>query len=247
MKNVLEVQNISKRYKNFHLKSINFKLDESNIMGIVGPNGSGKTTTIKIILGLINPDKGEVRIFGKKMSDNETYVKNLIGYVPDENHYPDQMTPLFIGKMMSGIYKYWDSKYYNSYLDKYELPHKQTVGTFSKGMKMKLSLAAALSHHAKLIILDEPTAGIDLLSRNLLLNEVKTICKTEEMSFLLSTHIPSDLEKIADILTIIKNGEMICSHTIADLKKINKSMTSLEDILINIYSKGEENDLDYLK
>jgi len=245
--NVLEVQNISKRYINFQLKSINFELNESNIMGIVGPNGSGKTTIIKIILGLVTPDKGEVRIFGKKMNGNETYVKNLIGYVPDENHYPDQMTPLFIGKMMSGIYKYWDSKWYTNYLDKYELPHKQAVGIFSKGMKMKLSLAVALSHHAKLIILDEPTAGIDIVSRNLLLNEVKTICRTEEMSFLLSTHIPSDLEKIADILTIIKNGEIICSPTIPDLKKINKSMASLEDILINIYTRGETNDLDYLK
>ncbi len=203
----LEISNLSKTYPGFSLENINLQLPKGTIMGLIGENGAGKSTLIKSVLGLIQKDKGNIQLFGLDMNEtNELTIKEQIGVVFDECHFPQTLTAKNINDSFSRIYKNWDSSLYFNYLEKFKVKNKKTIKDFSRGMKMKLSIAAALSHHPKLLILDEATSGLDPIVRNEILDVFFDFIQDEEHSILISSHITSDLEKICDYITFIQNG-----------------------------------------
>ena len=214
MDNILEIKNLCKKYDNFELKNISFKLPKGMIMGLIGENGAGKTTTIKAILNIITSYSGDIKIFG--LSNKNETIKEDIGIVLDDMFFPEIITPKDINNSMKNIYKNWDSKIFNDYLKKFSLPNKQ-IKTFSKGMRKKLEIATSLSHHPKLLILDEPTSGLDPIARDEVTNILQKFIENENCSILLSSHNTTDLEHIADYITFINNGEVILSKTTNEL------------------------------
>lgn len=204
----LEVKNLSKNYHNFKLDNISFTLKDGSIMGFVGANGAGKSTTIKAILNLINIDSGEILFNGKSLSPT---LKNDIGVVFDECYFYGDLNVLDIEKIHAKMYKNWDSKRYFEYIDIFELPKKESFETFSKGMKMKLNIVIALSHNPKLLILDEATTGLDPIVRNQILDVFSKFVENGENSILMSSHIVSDLERLCDSITYIDKGKLLFS------------------------------------
>ena len=217
MDNVLEIKNLCKKYDHFELKNISFTLPKGMIMGFIGENGAGKTTTIKAILDIIKSYSGEIKIFGLDNRKNDKEIKEDIGVVLDDMFFPEILTPNDINKTMQGIYKNWDTKMCKDYLQEFSLLPTKQIKTFSKGMKKKLEIAAALSHHPKLLILDEPTSGLDPVARIEVIQIFQNILEKEECSILLSSHITTDLERIADYITFINNGEIVLSKTTDEL------------------------------
>ena len=213
MNNSLEVKNLCKKYSEFELKNINLKLPKGMIMGLIGENGAGKTTTIKSILNLINIDNGEIKIFGLNIKENEKKIKEDIGVVLDDAFFSEYLNPADINKIMRKIYENWDEKLYYKYLEDFKLPKNKISKEFSSGMKMKLKIAVALSHHPKLLILDEPTSPLDPVARSEILDIFQDFIQNEENSIFVSSHITSDLEHIADYITFINNGEIVLSKT----------------------------------
>lgn len=213
MENILEVKNLSKKYNNFELKNINFNLPKGMIMGLIGENGAGKSTTIKSILNLINTNSGEIKIFGLNNKKNEKKIKEEIGVVLDDSFLSETLTSVDINKIMKNIYRNWDEKLYFKYLEDFKLPKDKKTKEFSNGMKMKLKIATAISHHPKLLILDEPTSGLDPVARNDILDIFQDFIQDEEHGILVSSHITSDLEHIADYITFISQGEIIFTKT----------------------------------
>jgi ABC-2 type transport system ATP-binding protein len=181
-------------------------------MGFIGENGAGKTTTLKAILGLVRKNEGEVQILEKDYTAaNELSLKEQLGIVFDECHFPEVLTPVQIEKIMAGIYKNWDKSLYFHYLSAFSLPKRKKLKEFSRGMKMKLSIATALSHRPRLLILDEPTSGLDPIIRNEILDVFLEYIQDEQNSILLSSHITGDLEKVADYITFLHQGQLIFS------------------------------------
>lgn len=213
MTNILELINVSKTYQDFSLRNINLSLKPGYIMGFIGPNGAGKSTTIKLIMGLIKKDAGEIKIFGMDQSRHELAVKERIGFVYDENFFYEELTIEEMKNMVRAFYSKWDEALFQRYLKEFELPKNRRIKELSKGMKMKFSLAVALSHDADLLIMDEPTSGLDPLVRRELLEILQTFIQNEQKSVFFSTHITSDLEKIADYITIINHGQILLSTT----------------------------------
>lgn len=209
MENILEIKNLCKKYDGFELKNINIELPKGMIMGLIGENGAGKTTTIRAILNLLNNTSGEIKIFGLDSKEYEKQIKEDIGVVLDDSFFSDNMNSKDINKIMRNIYKNWDESAYIKYLDDFKLPSNQNIKEYSSGMKMKLKLAVALSHKAKLLILDEPTSGLDPIARNELLDVFQEFIQDESNSILVSSHITSDLEHIADYITFISDGNII--------------------------------------
>ncbi|MBQ7229753.1 MAG: ABC transporter ATP-binding protein [Oscillospiraceae bacterium] len=206
--NAIEIKNLSKHYQGFSLENLNLILPSGCIMGLVGENGAGKSTTIRMILGMARPDSGEITVFGQKLTAEQ---KERIGVVLDEPGYPSCMNAAQIGKMLSGIYRGWEQETYAGYLTKLRIPEKKPFKDFSKGMKMKLCLAAALSHGASLLILDEATSGLDPVVRDELLDIFNDFTRDEGNSVLISSHIVSDLEKICDYIAFLHKGRlMLC-------------------------------------
>ena len=206
--NAIEIKYLTKNYSGFSLENLNLTLPSGCIMGLVGENGAGKSTTIRMILGLTRPDRGEITVFGQKM-DQE--LKQKIGVVLDEPGYPNCMNALQIGKMLAGIYRNWEKDTFAGYLETLNIPENKPFKDFSKGMKMKLCLAAALSHGAKLLILDEATSGLDPVVRDDILDILKAFTRDEGNSVLISSHIVSDLEKICDYIAFLHRGKlMLC-------------------------------------
>ena len=212
MENILEIKNLNKSYKGFSLKDVNFSLKPGFVMGFIGPNGAGKSTTIKLIMNLIKKDSGTINIFGKDNIDNEKEIKSKIGFVYDENYYYEDLTIKDMKNILAPFYKNWDNKIFDKYIKEFKLPFNKKIKDLSKGMKMKFSLAIALSHKAELIIMDEPTAGLDPVFRSELLDILYGIIQDENVSIFFSTHITNDLEKIADYITFINNGEIVFSQ-----------------------------------
>ena len=217
MENILEIKNLSKKYKGFELKNVNIKLPKGMIMGFIGENGAGKTTTIKSILNIINRDSGEIKIFGLDNKENERKIKEDIGVVLDDSFLSEYLNPSDINKIMKNIYKDWDEKLYFKYIEDFKLPKEKISKEYSSGMKMKLKIAVALAHHPKLLILDEPTSGLDPVARNEILDIFQEFIQDEEHGVFVSSHITSDLEHIADYITFINNGEIIFTKTRDDL------------------------------
>ena len=210
--NILEVKGLTKDYGDFVLDKLTFTVPKGVIMGLIGENGAGKSTTINCILNEISKTDGTIEIFGKDYLSEEIAIKDKIGVVFDENHFPDIFTPNEIGTYMSGIYSKWERNTYTNYLSKFELPADKRVKDFSKGMKVKLAFAVALSHKAELLILDEATSGLDPIIRDDILDILIDFVQDENHSVLVSSHIISDLEKVADYITFIHKGKLVFSH-----------------------------------
>lgn len=211
MSPALEVKNLKKKFKGFTLKNISFTLEKGYIMGFIGPNGAGKSTTIKLIMNLLNKDDGEIKIFGLDNIKHEKEVKNKIGFVFDENYFYEELTPMEMKKVIAPFYKNWNDSLFNKYIKDFSLSSNKKIKELSKGMKMKLSIAVALSHNAELLIMDEPTSGLDPIIRGELLDILTSLLQDENKSVFFSTHITSDLDKIADYITFINNGSIVFS------------------------------------
>ena len=209
MDNILEIQGLTRRFDGFCLDNVNLSVAPGTITGLVGANGAGKSTTIKLILNLIRRDAGSIRLFGLDNIEQETAVKKRIGVVFDEPCFHDVLAPRQIGRYMKGLYADWDDQAFAGYLRDFSLPENKIVKEFSRGMKMKLAIAAALSLHPKLLILDEATSGLDPVVRSEILDLFLEFIEDENHSILLSSHITSDLEKVADYIVFIHNRQIV--------------------------------------
>lgn len=212
MGNALEIKKLSKKYPEFALDNINITLPAGCIMGFIGENGAGKSTTIKAILDLVKKDSGEITILGETNLSKNQRLKEHIGVVMDECSFPENLNAKEIDKVMKNCYKTWNRTKYMGYLDKFALSLKKPVKEYSRGMKMKLSIAVALSHDSKLLILDEATSGLDPIVRDEILDVFLDFIQDESHSIFISSHIISDLEKICDYITFIHNGKILLSE-----------------------------------
>ena len=210
MENIIEIKNLKKKYDDkFELGKIDITIPKGVIVGLIGKNGAGKTTLIKLMLNIIKSDSGEIKIFGKDYKKEEKTIKEDIGVVLDNMFFPELLNAKDINTSMKNIYKNWDSKLYFSYLKEFNLPDNKSLKSMSKGMRKKLEIATALAHKPKLLILDEPTSGLDPVVRNEVLDIFLKFIENEEHSILLSTHITSDLEHIADEIIFIDKGKKV--------------------------------------
>ena len=206
--NAIEIKNLSKHYQGFSLDKLNLTLPSGCIMGLVGENGAGKSTTIRLLLGMAGSDGGEISVLGGKL---DAQCKQRIGVVLDEPGLPSALNALQIGRLMGGIYKNWEPQTYDAYLQRLSIPLEKSFKELSKGTKMKLSLAVALSHGAQLLILDEATSGLDPVVRDDVLDILNEFTRKEQNSVLISSHIVSDLEKICDYIAFLHQGRlMLC-------------------------------------
>ncbi|ATD54157.1 ABC transporter ATP-binding protein [Clostridium chauvoei] len=213
MTNILEIKNLSKNYTDFSLKNLNLNVPTGCITGFIGENGAGKSTTIKLILDIIHRDNGEIKILG---TDNKSLSNNLkeeIGVVLDESCFPENLNLTDIDKIMKRTYKSWDKDVFEKYSSKFSLPKNKSIKDYSKGMKMKLSIAVALSHNPKLLILDEATSGLDPIVRDEILDVFLDFIQDENHSIFISSHIISDLEKICDYIAFIHKGQLIFNES----------------------------------
>ncbi len=218
MKNAIEIRNLVKNYGDkFTLGEINLNIPSGIIIGLIGENGAGKTTLIKSILNIIRSDKGNIKIFEKDIKINESEIKENIGVVLDNMFFPELLMPKDINSIMKEVYKNWDEQLFNKYLSEFKLKNNQSIKSMSKGMRKKLEIATALSHHPKLLILDEPTSGLDPVVRNEVLDIFLDFIQDEEHTILLSTHITSDLEHIADKIIFINQGKVVLDQSRDDL------------------------------
>ncbi len=209
--NAIEIKGLTKKYDGFTLDNVSFNVPKGSIMGFIGQNGAGKTTTIRALLGIIRFDSGSINMLGLDNREHEYEIKEQIAAVFDELPFQEMFTAKQLSIMMGGIYRDWDKVTFEKYLDRFQLPARKKCGKFSKGMKMKLQIAAALSHNAKLLIMDEATTGLDPVVRNEILDIFREYLHDEERSILMSSHITSDLEKIADSVTFIDKGKLLLS------------------------------------
>lgn len=214
---MLKVKNLSKKFKKFELSNVSFELKPGYIMGFIGPNGAGKSTTIKLIMNLLKKDSGSIELFGKDHVKFEREVKNRIGFVYDENYFYEGLTIKQMKSIIAPFYSEWDDNTFDKYINDFNLDPKMKIKALSKGMKMKFSLSLALSHNADLIIMDEPTSGLDPVFRREILDILYDIIQDEEKSIFFSTHITTDLEKIADYITFINDGQIVFSKSKDDV------------------------------
>ena len=207
--NAIEIRDLTVKYDGFTLDHINFDVAKGSIMGFIGQNGAGKTTTIKSLLNIIKRDEGSIKMLGLDNIKDEYAIKEQLSAVFDELPFDDQLNAKDLNFILRDVYREWDSNLYKGYLDRFGLPMKKKFGDFSKGMKMKLQIAAALSHNAKLLVMDEATTGLDPVVRNECLDIFLEYLQDESHSILMSSHITSDLEKVADSVTFINKGKIL--------------------------------------
>lgn len=213
MSDIFELSGVSKHFSGFSLEDVSFSLPHGFIMGFIGQNGAGKTTTIKLMLNMLNRDGGDIRIFGQDNITYEQEIKERIGVVLDQPFYVEDWTLRDVEAAVSPFYTKWDAAAYRLQLREFALDPKKKVKELSRGMKVKLMIAVALSHQADLLILDEPTSGLDAVARNELMEILSAFIADENKGVLFSTHITSDLEKIADYITFIRDGRILSSST----------------------------------
>ncbi|MFA9376958.1 MAG: ABC transporter ATP-binding protein [Lachnotalea sp.] len=248
MNYVLEINGLEKSYVkgNKILKGVDIKIEEGLVTGFIGINGAGKTTTIKLILGLITPQAGEIKLFGKPLIGNEKEIKNRIGIVFDNGYLYEDLKLSDMKQIFAGAYTKWDEASYKQYISKFKLNEKQKVKELSKGMKMKFSLALALSHHADLLIMDEPTSGLDPKVRMEFLEIIRKFISEEGKTVFFSTHITTDLDKIADQIIMLNEGEVVIDKdkdTLLEehvLVKGDKSMLTQENrkLFVSLDERG---------
>lgn len=234
MDKVLELKNVTKDYGDFKLDGVNLSVTKGGICGFIGQNGAGKTTTISLILDIIKKDAGTIKVFGEDMTENSIALKERIGVVFDEMGYHDFLTATQINKIMGNIYKNWNEKVFFQYLERFGLPKKKRCGAFSRGMRMKLQIAVALSHCAELLIMDEPTSGLDPIVRSEMLQIFQEFVMDENHTILLSSHITSDLERIADEVVFINKGKIILAGNKDELLETHGLMKCKKNDLASI-------------
>lgn len=207
--NALEIENLTKSFKDFTLDNVSFKLPSGCILGLVGENGAGKSTTIKLILNMLRPDSGSIRILGRDNTENIKAIKEDVGVVMDEAGIPDSLNARQVGRIMNGTFKNWNNGVYADRLRELSIPDNKPFKDMSRGMKMKLGIAIAVSHGSKLLLLDEPTSGLDPVVRDEVVNMFNDFTRDEEHSILISSHIVSDLEKLCDYIAFLHKGKLL--------------------------------------
>ena len=239
MEAALQVTDLTKTYPGFKLDHVSFTLPQGAVMGLIGENGAGKSTTIKAILDLIRKDDGTVTFWGRKLSDSKQ-LKEDIGVVFEQGNFYETLTSTQIGSISAAAYTQWDQKVYEGYLERFQLPKDKALKTLSNGMRTKLGIAVALSHHPKLLILDEATSGLDPVSRDELTELLGRIAADGQRSVLFSTHITSDLEKCASHISFIKDGQIQYTGTLEDFRahyaylRRGDAPLTLEDIIVSV-------------
>jgi ABC-2 type transport system ATP-binding protein len=211
MDNAIEITGLRKIYKGFRLEDVGFAVPRGYVMGLIGPNGAGKTTIIKLIMNLVRRDAGQVRIFGLDNRRHEAEIKARIGFVYDAPRFPLDLRLQTIAAAIAPFYEKWDERRFRGLMDEFRLPPRQVFKKLSHGMKMKFSLAIALAHEADLILMDEPTAGLDPVFRAELLNKLRALIQDEHKTVLFSSHITTDLERVADFITFVHKGRVVFS------------------------------------
>ncbi len=230
----LKMENVTKEYKSFKLDHININLPKGCIMGFIGENGAGKTTTIKLILDLINRDDGTITILGKDNKTEMNSIKENVGVVLDESSFPENLNAKDINNILKKTYKTWDENKFFKLLDKFSILHDKSIKDYSRGMKMKLSIAVSLSHDSKILIMDEATSGLDPIIREEIIDTFLEFIQDESNSIFISSHIISDLEKICDYITFIHNGKIVFSELKDDLLDNYGILKCSEEELKNI-------------
>lgn len=211
MTNAIELKGLVKHYKGFSLGPVSLTLPAGCIMGFIGENGAGKSTAIKSMLGLVRPDQGDIRLLGKDPRQDRSVMED-VGTVLDAGFFPPEFRAPELERVLKHMYKKWDSEFYHQYLRRFQLDEKRKIGDYSRGMVMKLSLAAALAHRPKLLLLDEATSGLDPMVRDDILDILLDFIQDEEHSVFLSSHITGDLEKIADYIVFLHQGKIILNE-----------------------------------
>lgn len=240
MEKVLEIKNLCKSYPGFELDNVSFSIEKGSIMGFVGRNGAGKSTTLRSIMNFVHPDSGEVIIFGKNFTNAENEIKQKIGFASAGADYYPRKTLKQVISCSKMFYPEWSDETCNTYMKKFNLDENKKIHQLSEGMKVKFHLVLALSHGAQLLILDEPTSGLDPVSREELVIIFRKLAK-EGVTILFSTHITSDLEKCADHITYIKQGKILASKPIDEfLTDYAPDITNLEDIMVHLELGDEE-------
>jgi len=239
MKNSIEIKNVTKDYDNFSLKNINLNIPSGSIVGLIGENGAGKTTLIKSLLSIVKINDGSIKLFNKDIKLDDNSIKEDIGVVLDNCFFPELLNASDVSTIMANIYKTWDNNLYNKYLKDFDIPTRQAIKTFSKGMRKKLEIATALAHKPKLLILDEPTSGLDPVVRTEILDIFLNFIQDENHTILLSTHITSDLEHIADYIVFIDNGSIILNDS-RDAILDNYGVLKVEE---NDFNKVDKDDI----
>ena len=231
MVNAMEVRGLTKRYERFSLDAVSFTLPSGCIMGLIGENGAGKSTTIRLLLGLAKRSGGEVRVLGEDPETAEPKFREELGVVMDECPFPESFSCRDVGRVLAAVYRHFEPEEFAKMCGSFGLDNKQRIKDYSRGMKMKLSIAAALSHGARLLLLDEPTSGLDPVARDELLDILLDFIQDERRSVLISSHILSDLEKACDYITFIHKGRSIFSEE--------------KDLLLDKYvlAKGSEREI----
>ena len=208
--NAIELSHVNKSFGDFAIQDLNLAVPSGTICGLVGENGAGKSTTIRLLMGVLRPDSGTASVLGADVSSPEFRdVKEDVGVVLDEAYFPESLNAVQVGKIMAATYRRWDQRLYDSYLKRFDLPEKKQFKDFSRGMRMKLAIAVALSHQPKLLVLDEATAGLDPIVRDEVLDIFNEFTREEDHSILISSHILSDLEKLCDYIAFIHKGDLL--------------------------------------
>jgi len=245
----IEIKDLIKQFDNFMLGPINLTIPKGTIVGYIGQNGAGKSTTIKLLLGLLNKDSGEIKILDE-INPNSVALKDKLGIVFDDLLVPEEMTLVDVEKFCSRVYSKWNKNSFYKFKEKFNLPDKKIIKNYSRGMKMKLSMAVALSHNAELLILDEATSGLDPIVREEILDLLLDFMQDENHTILISSHILSDLEKVADYIAFINDGKILFMETKDELKEnygictlSNEEVTSIDEEAIvgrRVHSFGQE-------
>lgn len=208
MENAIEIRNLSKEYRDFSLKNLSLNVPRGTVLGLIGENGAGKSTLIQSMLGLIKAEYEKIELLGKQLRNQEKEIKEDIAVIFDVSHYNPEYTPAFIGKMLKKVYRNWDMEKYDAYLSRFGLPADKKLKKFSKGMKMKLEFAIAFSHKPRLLILDEATSGLDPVFRDEILELIREFTEEEDHTVVMSSHITSDLDKVADYIAFLHEGKL---------------------------------------
>ena len=227
----IEIEHLTKVFKDFSLNHVSLKIPKGTVVGIIGENGAGKSTLIQSILGIVDSQYDKLTYFGKDFKQNEKNIKEDLAVIFYTTHYDLELTPRWIERILSHTFQNWNHELYQSYLQKFELPYDKKIKLFSRGMKMKLEFAIAFSHDAKILILDEATSGLDPIIRDEILNLIRAFTEDENHTVLISSHITSDLDKIADYIVYLYKGKCIFMQTYDEMNENYGIIHGTKDLL----------------